>query len=123
MAACGKRGKPKAGFPLFPRRLGNLAEGARFPHSHSFDECGGKVENQKQVFHFPTARFVFGLQNFSGRLCRPKRGHFYRGKQGAFLTRLDIQGANGSIFSLKNEPEGGSEAIRRQAPFLFGFLG
>jgi hypothetical protein len=24
---------------------------------------------------------------------------------------------------LKNEPEGGSEAIRRQAPFLFGFWG
>jgi hypothetical protein len=25
----------KAGFPLFPPFLGNLAEAARFPHSHS----------------------------------------------------------------------------------------
>jgi hypothetical protein len=31
----GKRGKPKAGFPRFPQPLGNLAQTARFPHSHS----------------------------------------------------------------------------------------
>jgi hypothetical protein len=28
----------KAGFPRFPQLLGNLANGARFPHSHSFDD-------------------------------------------------------------------------------------
>jgi hypothetical protein len=29
---------------------------ARFPHFHSSgDEADGKVENQEQVFHFPTA--------------------------------------------------------------------
>jgi hypothetical protein len=41
----------------FHEPLGNLATGqARFPHSHSADDEGdGKVENQKQVFHFPTA--------------------------------------------------------------------
>ena len=32
MAECGKRGNPRAGFPRFPRLLGNLADGARFPH-------------------------------------------------------------------------------------------
>ena len=31
----GKRGNPKAGFPLFPPFLGNLANNARFPHFHS----------------------------------------------------------------------------------------
>jgi hypothetical protein len=35
---------------------------ARFPHFHSSgDEADGKVENQKQVFHFPTA-FFFSLK-------------------------------------------------------------
>src|SRR5271156_137430 len=32
---CGNVGNPKAGFPAFPQRLGNLAKAARFPHSHS----------------------------------------------------------------------------------------
>ena len=54
---CGKRGKPKAGFPLFPQPLGNLAKGRRDSHiSTAPAEAGrGKVENQKQVSHFPTA--------------------------------------------------------------------
>src|SRR5882762_9984730 len=29
---CGKRGKPKTGFPLFPQPLGNLAESRRDSH-------------------------------------------------------------------------------------------
>jgi hypothetical protein len=37
----GKRGNPKAGFPLFPPLLGNLAKDARFPHSHSSDDDYG----------------------------------------------------------------------------------
>src|SRR2546428_6734008 len=47
----------KAGFPLFPRAPWESRQGqARFPHSHSAgDEGDGKVENQKQVSHFPTA--------------------------------------------------------------------
>src|ERR1700685_1695237 len=32
---CGNLGNPKAGFPTFPQRLGNLAKAARFPHFHS----------------------------------------------------------------------------------------
>ena len=53
----GKRGNPKAGFPLFPPFLGNLANNARFPHFHQLrrKQADGKVENQKQVSHFPTA--------------------------------------------------------------------
>src|ERR1039458_568365 len=54
---CGKRGKPKAGFPLFPRApWESRRRQARFPHFHSSgDEAYGKVENQEQVFNFPTA--------------------------------------------------------------------
>jgi hypothetical protein len=37
----GKRGNPKAGFPLFPPFLGNLAKNARFPHFHNSAEAGG----------------------------------------------------------------------------------
>jgi hypothetical protein len=53
----GKRGKPKAGFPLFPQPLGNLAKGRRDSHISTAPatKADGKVENQKQVFHFPTA--------------------------------------------------------------------
>src|ERR1035438_10838945 len=54
---CGKRGKPKAGFPLFPQAPWESRQRqARFPHFHSSrDEADGKVENQEQGFHFPTA--------------------------------------------------------------------
>src|SRR5450755_3946968 len=48
----GKRGNPRAGFPLFPPLLGNLAKAARFPHSHSSaDEA---VEKWKTKSRFPT---------------------------------------------------------------------
>ena len=53
----GKRGNPKAGFPLFPPFLGNLAkqrEISTFPQLRR-KQADGKVENQKQVSHFPTA--------------------------------------------------------------------
>src|ERR1035438_10110955 len=39
---CGKRGKPKAGFPLFPRApWESHQKQARFPHSHSSGDEGG----------------------------------------------------------------------------------
>src|SRR5450432_576634 len=48
----GRRGCIKAGFPLFPQLLGNLAKAARFPHSHSSaDEA---VEKWKTKSRFPT---------------------------------------------------------------------
>src|SRR6185369_4383632 len=38
----GKRGKPKTGFPLFPRAPWESRQRqARFPHSHSSDDEGG----------------------------------------------------------------------------------
>src|SRR5208337_3991662 len=45
----------------FHEPLGNLVQQqARFPHSHSAgDEGDGKVENQKQVSHFPTAPRIY----------------------------------------------------------------
>jgi hypothetical protein len=53
-----KAWKAKSRLPtLSTSPLGNPAKGqARFPHFHSAgDEGDGKVENQKQVSHFPTA--------------------------------------------------------------------
>ena len=42
---------------------------ARFPHSHSSDgkQADGKVENQKQVSHFPTATNPFSPGPKPGR--------------------------------------------------------
>src|ERR1700723_716163 len=70
---CGNVGNPKAGFPTFPQRLGNLAKAARFPHFHSSygsllrlnrttpaerTECGGKSGNPKsRIPTFPPHRW------------------------------------------------------------------
>jgi hypothetical protein len=57
MPGCGKRGKPKTGFPLFPHPLGispRTGEIPTFPQLRR-KQADGKVENQKQVSHFPTA--------------------------------------------------------------------
>jgi hypothetical protein len=40
--------------PRFPQ---SLEIATRFPHSRQADDADGKLENQKQVSHFPTARF------------------------------------------------------------------
>src|ERR1022692_5341899 len=48
----GKRGKAQAAFPLFPPPLGNLAKGARFPHSHSL--ASPRMEKWKTKIRFPT---------------------------------------------------------------------
>jgi len=45
-------GKPNPGFPLFPPPLGNLANPARFPHSHS--SGGPRLEKWKTKIRFPT---------------------------------------------------------------------
>jgi hypothetical protein len=65
----GKRGKPKTGFPLFPQPLGNLAKGRRDSHISTAPatKADGKVENQKQVSHFPTARIPFSQNKKTGR--------------------------------------------------------
>jgi hypothetical protein len=75
---CGKRGKPKAGFPLFPQPLGNLAKDRRDSHiSTAPAEAGdGKVENQKLVSHFPTATSPFspGTKTRAAGGLRPPPG-------------------------------------------------
>lgn len=48
----GKSGKPDPGFPLFPPPLGNLANPARFPHSHS--SGGPRLGKWKTKIRFPT---------------------------------------------------------------------
>jgi len=57
MPGWGKHGKPKAGFPLFPRApWKSRQQQARFPHSHSFGHEGGwKSGKPKAGSHFPTA--------------------------------------------------------------------
>jgi hypothetical protein len=57
MTGLWKAWKAKAGFPLFPRALGNLANGRRDFHIPTAPtmKADVKVENQKQVSHFPTA--------------------------------------------------------------------
>jgi len=56
MAGNGKRGKPKAGFPTFPTALGNRKSAiSTFPQPLRLPR--GKVEIQKQDFHFPIAAF------------------------------------------------------------------
>ena len=72
---CGNPGNPKAGFPRFPQRLGNLAKAARFPHFHSSyglllrlnrttpaEELGAveKWKSNEQDSHFPTAPTACG---------------------------------------------------------------
>jgi hypothetical protein len=56
MTGYGKRGKPKAGFPRFPQPL-EIAKSAisTFPQPRLLPR--GKVEIQKQDFHFPIAAF------------------------------------------------------------------
>ena len=84
----GKSGKPNPGFPLFPPPLGNLANPARFPHSHS--SGGSRLEKWKTKIRFPTfphatrddddysfrkVKIKGKTQNQSRRLRRPVVGH------------------------------------------------
>src|SRR5712671_2442652 len=69
MTACGRRGKPKSGFPRASTVLGNRK--SRDFHIPTAAARRGKVENQKQVSHFPTRCFFFP-QNESER--RPGGG-------------------------------------------------
>jgi hypothetical protein len=98
MPECGKNGNPKPGFPFFPRLLGNLANGARFPHSHRSGccwiegrsektklKCGPwKSGNQKAVPTFPPPR-----QPPAGRKKYKKRGTHLSTQERGLLKRLD----------------------------------
>src|ERR1700680_1374341 len=59
MTGGGKRGKPKPGFPSFPPALGNRCGDSHIPTTPA---PRGKVENQKQVSHFPTCCLVSQIQ-------------------------------------------------------------
>src|SRR6266403_798141 len=50
---CGNRGKPKAGFPLFPQTLGNLAKSRRDSHI-STAPATRRMEKWKTKNRFPT---------------------------------------------------------------------
>jgi len=59
MAGLWKAWKTKSRFPTLPTSPLEISpKAARFPHFHSSGgEADGKVENQEQVSHFPTASF------------------------------------------------------------------
>jgi hypothetical protein len=64
--------------PRFPQPL-EIA--MRFPHSQQAgDEADGKVENQKQVSHFPTARFSPSLEQKSRTRLSASLRRFHRDK-------------------------------------------
>ena len=53
MTAVWKERKRKSPFPLFPHRLGKLANNASFPHSHSFgDDLGFPFSPSSFNFNF-----------------------------------------------------------------------
>jgi hypothetical protein len=51
---CGKRGKPEAGFPLFPQPLGNLAKDRRDSHISTAPTGSRRMEKWKTKSRFPT---------------------------------------------------------------------
>jgi hypothetical protein len=57
--------------PTFHEPLGNLAKGRRDSHipTAPATKADGKVENQKQVSHFPTAATIY-RERFQARSCR-----------------------------------------------------
>src|SRR5215831_2406722 len=59
--AVGSVESQKHAFPSFHELLGNLAKGGRDSHipTAATMRADGKVENPKQVFHFPTASVAF----------------------------------------------------------------
>ena len=67
---CGKPGKPKAGFPIFPRApWKSRQEQARFPHFHNSDDELSDLERKKTR----AARAGFALPATVGAE-RPRRG-------------------------------------------------
>src|SRR5216684_2609149 len=88
---CGKRGKPEAGFPRFPQPLGNLAQTARFPHSHSGG--GPRWKSGKPKAGFPlfhprsaiTTPVCFSL-NFSELTITYRKENTRRARKGTAWT-------------------------------------
>ena len=70
LVSCGNAGavetveSQKQASPSFHEPLGHLAKGRRDSHISTAPatRADGKVENQKQVSHFPTAPNVYGSQ-------------------------------------------------------------
>ena len=65
MPVYGRRGKPKAGFPLRPQTL-EIANGAIPTFPPSLRLACGKVEIQKQDSHFPTGFFFISKKEKKG---------------------------------------------------------
>ena len=73
----------KQDFPSSHRSLGISQRRGEIPTFPQLRRPGhGKVENQKQVSHFPTAIYLSGVEQRLPTASAKKRGHFYRGKNG-----------------------------------------
>jgi hypothetical protein len=71
MPGCGRRGKPKPGFPSPPTSPWKSL--SRFPHSRSpGHDRHGKVEIQKQDSHFPTASSLSNKSKTKGDQPQPE---------------------------------------------------
>jgi hypothetical protein len=90
--SCGNAGavesveSQKQASPSFHEPLGNLAKRRRDSHISTAPaaRADGKVENQKQVSHFPTAPNVYGAQEQKpgrGRASPPARRRALRAAQ------------------------------------------
>jgi hypothetical protein len=72
----------------------SLEIASRFPHStQAGDEADGKMENQRQVYHFPTARFSPSLKTQETRARLQPRPEDFIGKNSCprtekYLTRI-----------------------------------
>src|ERR1017187_5925533 len=71
MPGCGRRGKPKPGFPSPPASPWKSL--SRFPHSRSpGHDRHGKVEIRKQDSHFPTATSLSNKSKTKGDQPQPE---------------------------------------------------
>ena len=84
---CGKRGKPKAGFPLFPQPLGNLAKDRRDSHISTAPTGSRRMEKQ--------GRFSRVNRQGNGAEARDRRTRFETVRRLPLVGhRLRIRGAN-----------------------------
>jgi hypothetical protein len=73
----GQRGKPKPGFPRCPQPFGNHTK--RDSHIFHRPARRGKLENQKQVSHFPTCcLFLSQIQTKKGGLAADRFAPAFR---------------------------------------------
>jgi len=87
----------KQAFPSFHEPLGNLANGKRDSHipTAPATQADGKVENQKQVFHFPTATISLSQH----KPPKPRAGFASPARELRDWESVPVQGAATKMFA------------------------